>query len=179
MARRQLVNVAENRPRRQRRPEREDLIQRDEVDAGLDVRVRQQRLDLGAEDQLALGDGVEERPDAEAIARGEEHAASRVPDGKRPLAVQPLDAVLALFFVEMEDHFRVGPRREDVAGVDELLAQLDVIEDLAVERDPEAPILVAHRLLPAGEIEDAEPRVREAQRAVREHGFGVRPAMPE
>jgi hypothetical protein len=45
----------------------------------------------------------------------------------------------------------------------ELLTELGVIVDLAVERDPEASIFIAHRLVGLrGEVYDREPAVPQA-----------------
>jgi hypothetical protein len=45
----------------------------------------------------------------------------------------------------------------------ELLTELGVIVDLAVERDPEASIFITHRLVGLrGEVDDREPAVSQA-----------------
>ena len=43
----------------------------------------------------------------------------------------------------------------------ELGAQLDVVEDLAVEDDPDRAVFVVDRLLAAREVDDAQARVRQ------------------
>ena len=56
----------------------------------------------------------------------------------------------------MDDRLGVAGRPECVAGTLELPAQLLVVVDLAVEDDADRAIFVEHRLLPAGQIDDAE-----------------------
>ena len=51
---------------------------------------------------------------------------------------------------------------EPVAARDQLRAQLDVVEDLAVEGDPDRAVVIRHRLRAAGEIDDREPRMGES-----------------
>ena len=58
-------------------------------------------------------------------------------------------------------------------------AQLDVIEDLAVEDDPEGAILVGDGLLAAAQIDDAEAGVAQADRAIQIDAELVRPAMAD
>ena len=57
--------------------------------------------------------------------------------------------------------------RKRVAARPEVLAQRDVVVDLAVEGDLDAAVLVAHRLPPGGaEIDDGEAAVAEDDAAV-------------
>src|SRR5256885_483595 len=46
----------------------------------------------------------------------------------------------------MQQDFGIGYACEVVAARDQLLAKFDVVEDLAVERDPERAVRVRHRL---------------------------------
>src|SRR5204862_15572 len=74
--------------------------------------VGQEGLDLGAEEEFPRG-GVEvvvQRLDPERVPRGEQAAASRVPEREREHALEPRDARLPPFRVRAEDHLRVGGR---------------------------------------------------------------------
>ena len=81
---------------------------------------------------------VEERPDAHAVARQHHLPPARVPDREGEVAVEPRDAIRPHLFVEADDDLGVGMRAEADALRDQLVAQLDVVEDLAVEGDPDA-----------------------------------------
>jgi hypothetical protein len=59
----------------------------------------------------------------------------------------------------------------------QLLAQLQVVEDLAVEDDPEGLVLVGERLLAGGEIDDREPGVGQAGAAIAVGAELVGPAV--
>ncbi|MFO1426571.1 MAG: hypothetical protein U1F11_06280 [Steroidobacteraceae bacterium] len=77
----------------------------------------------------------------------------------------------------MDDDLGVGLRVEAVTQRLELRAQLGVVEDLAVENDPHRAILVADRLAAGGEVDDAEPRVREPDSRGRVEAVAVRAAV--
>jgi hypothetical protein len=120
----------------------------------------------------------EERADADAVARAEEPPALPVPERERPLAVHPLDAAVAPHGVRVEDRLGVRARREAPAVLLlELVAQLEVVEDLSVERDDEVVALDPHRLRAAFEVEDREARVRESAGSVDVDAAAVRPAV--
>jgi hypothetical protein len=61
----------------------------------------------------------------------------------------------------MENDFRVGAGGESVAILDELFAQFQIIEDLAIKRYAEVSVATLHRLPAAAYVDYAEPGVRE------------------
>ena len=80
----------------------------------------------------------------------------------------------------MDDGFGVALRREAVAATDELGAQLAIVVDLAVERDPISPVFVGHWLAAAvAEIDDAQPAVSQPGTAGDVNALAVRTAMRE
>ncbi len=90
-----------------------------------------------------------------------------VPDAKGPLPVQFLDRGRAFFLEEMKDDLGIGLRTKSMSFPDEFFTKFDVVEDLAVERDPQRAVTVRHRLTAACEIDDAQSRVSEAALAAR------------
>ena len=141
------------------------------------VRVEEDRLDLRREEKAPSVVEVVEGLDAEAVARAEELLCAAVPEGEAPHAVEALKAVLAPFFVGMEDDLGVAPAPEDVPSALERLRQLHVVVDLAVVGHPDRAVLVAHGLGAAfGEVDDAETPVGEGQRGGRIVS-GRRPGM--
>ncbi len=88
-------------------------------------------------------------------------------------------AIGAVFFVQVDDDLGVALRGKPVAERLELRAQFDVVEDLAVVDDPERTVLVADRLIAAGQVNDAEPRAAQANPVIPVDAVSVRPAMPE
>ena len=77
-----------------------------------------------------------------------------VEHSERELAVEPLDHPLPPVFVAVDEHLGVRPRRENVPGGEQLLAQLEVVEDLAVLDDPDGGVLVVDRLVAALHVDD-------------------------
>src|ERR1700686_2814831 len=93
--------------------------------------------------------------------------AMAVPDSKSPLSIQVLDAVFSFFLVEMENNLCIRRRGEPVSLTKQLLPEFQIVEYLAVERDPQRTILVAHGLLAACKIDDAQPGMRQTYAVIR------------
>ena len=137
MAGRELADRFERGPRRQRRPEREDVVETVRIELPRHVRVSEERLDLRSEQQPACGHRVEERTHADPIAREEQRTGSSVPDAERPLPIELAHGIGAFFFVEVQDRLGVGSRAKAMSFAGQVVAQFHIVEDLAVERDPQ------------------------------------------
>ena len=99
---------------------------------------------------------VVQRLDADAIARDEQRARSRVPDREAEHAAQPGDRVRAPLLVGVNDDFGVGRRVERWPAASSSRAQLAEVVDLAVEHDPDRAVLVVNRLMAGRQIDDAQ-----------------------
>lgn len=66
-----------------------------------------------------------------------------------------------------------------MAAAFEVFHQLDVVEDFAVERDPQRLVFVVHRLMPAADVDDREPHVPQRGLTVGIRAASVRPAMAD
>ena len=104
------------------------------------VRMLEDALDLGSEDEAAVLLRVVERLDAEEIAGAEQLARIAVPDGEREHAAQAVEHAFAPCQIAREQDFGVGVGLELPALRLELGAQIAVVVDLAVEHDGEAPL---------------------------------------
>src|SRR6185369_13669 len=69
--------------------------------------------------------------------------------------------LLAPFLPGVHDHFRVRTGPEAVSLRLERGHQRLEVVDLAVERDPDRPVLVRQRLLSRGQVDDREPAMAE------------------
>ena len=152
------------------------------VHAAGEARQADELLDLGGEGDAVPVRGDVERLDAETVARREEALVAAVPDEESPHPAQALEAGLAPFCVGREQHLAVGVGGEGAALAAQLVAQLEIIVDLPVENEVEAPARIGHRLKAGvGEIEDRKPPVPERDRARGRGEFAparpVRPAM--
>ncbi len=88
-----------------------------------------------------------------------------IPDREGEHPAQLLEALRALLLVEVDDDFRVGVGAEPVPLRDERRAKLLEIVNLAVEDDPDRAVLVRERLVPLGQVNDAQPAVAESDAA--------------
>jgi hypothetical protein len=79
----------------------------------------------------------------------------------------------------MEDGLCVGVSGEPMTAGFEFGAQFHVIEDLTVEDDPEPAVLVADGLLPAAQVDDAEPGIPKAYALPEIDAELVGPPMPD
>src|SRR6185295_2389187 len=103
-----------------------------------------------------------QRAHAEAVAGEHEALPALVPQRERPLSVHARERVLAPRFPGVHDDLGIAARAEAVSEAHQLRAQLHVVEDLAVEHDPQRLVLVGERLLAGGEVDDGEPGMGEA-----------------
>src|ERR1700674_2915126 len=95
-------------------------------------------------------------------------------DGESEHAAQLLHTVGSHFFVEMNDYFRIGLGVETMPAPLEFRAKLRKVVDFAVKDDPRTPVLVEHRLVTAGKINDAEAPHPETRAILNEDAFVIR-----
>ncbi len=100
-----------------------------------------------------------------------------VPQGEGEHARQARHAVGAPAFPGVDDGFRVAAVAEDVAEGGQFVAQRLEIVDLAVEDDGDAVVLVIHRLLAAGGVDDGQAAVAQGYAGLQVKAFAIRPAM--
>ena len=62
---------------------------------------------------------------------------------------------------------------------DEVLSQFEIVEDFTVKSNPKRPILIGHWLVPTGQIDDAEPGVRQPDVPINMDSAIVRSAVPD
>ena len=138
----------------------------------------EQRLQLRAEHHRAPRKlGVEERLDAEPVARQEEHPPAAIPERKREHPPESLDAVFAPCLPGMDDDFGVGARVEAVAERNELGDEFLEVVDFAVEDHRHAVVLVPQRLLAGGDVDDRQPAMTEADVRLDVGAASIRSAM--
>src|SRR5258706_16457953 len=120
--------------------------------------------------QLACALSVQERLLAEPIPREQQPLARAIPDGQREHALQVGDPGLALFLMEVDDHFRVAGGPEAMAGRLEAAAKLLKVVELAVEPRPDRPVFFRDRLVAAGAVDDRQPLAAQPGRAAPARG---------
>jgi len=112
-----LACVAEDRVRRRDGVEREERLERVEIDL-----TTRKRAQLGRKLEHSARVAVVERLDAEAVARQHETSRLRVPDCDREHSAETPHVLRSVALVEMEMDFRVAMRAERVALPLELAA---------------------------------------------------------
>jgi hypothetical protein len=127
----------------------------------------EERLHLGGEIERATVPGIEQRLDAEPVARSEEQTVALVEQDKGEFAAQTVQALRTEIFVEMKRNLAVGAGPQAVTG--SLKRPLDrlIAVELAIDDDPCPFVLAGDRLVSRRKIDDAEPRMAEADTAVR------------
>ena len=136
----QLEDALEERLGKGAELEAQVLFERFAVELARVVRMLEDALDLGSEDEAAVLLRVIERLDAEEVAGAEQLARVAVPDGEREHAAQAVEHAFAPCQIAREQDFGVGVGLELPALRLELGAQIAVVVDLAVEHDGEAPL---------------------------------------
>ena len=118
----------------------------------------QQALLLAGEPDPARPDRDEQRFDAERVARAEQHPLLGVPDQEGEHAAQPGAPRPAPSGGRRRRWPRCRPRwRNSPVLAGQLLAQLQVVVDLAVEHDRVTATSVLQRLVRVGHVDDGQP----------------------
>src|SRR5258708_1563018 len=118
--------------------------------------VRQNDFDLGAKEKRIRRRSVIQRLNAKPVTGNEQCSLLTVPNRECEHAAQVLNAIAAVLFVKMNDGFGIAIGAIAVAALLQFLAQFGVIVDFAVEDNPNCAVFVAERLVPAGDINDAQ-----------------------
>src|SRR3984893_14507799 len=79
----------------------------------------------------------------------------------------------------MKNDLGIRAGGEPMSLSEQLFPEFEVVEDLAVEGDPERRVLVAHGLLATGKVDDAKPGVRQPHAVFRVKSGIVGPAMSQ
>jgi hypothetical protein len=178
-ARQQLAHPAEESLLAGDEARRQELREYVLVEQRLDRTGGQDRLDLRGEDQLVPGQRVIERLDPQPIAGQEEPAPLAVPQGEGEHPAQGLDATILVFLVEMKDRLVVAVRPVAMAPLFQIRPELGVVVDLAVADNPDALVLVRHRLAAALGIHDRQSPMTQADRTLDEQSLPVRAAVTQ
>ena len=90
-------------------------------------------------------------------------ARAQIADGKGEHALEPVNAICAFLFVEVDHDFRIGIGSEAMAFALQFAAKFGEIVNFAVVGDPDCAVFVAHRHVTIGrEIENGKAAAAEA-----------------
>ncbi len=156
VAGKEFFDSFENRGGRGHVTEGEIFFQRAHVHAARHVLIFEDGFQLRSEDKPVRLAADVHRLFAEAVARDDQALARHVPDRHAEHPAQIFHKICAFLFVEMDNRFGIGFRAEVVAGFFEPLAQLLEIINFAVQNYPDRAVFIRHRLVAAGNVDDAE-----------------------
>jgi hypothetical protein len=118
-----------------------------------------------------------ERLYAETVDGHEKLASARVPEREGEHPAKAPDELPAELLVAVHKDLRVGTRLEGVAAASQVVPQLAVVVDLAVEDDDDRSIFARDRLPSAFGVDDAQSPDSESDRPFDEHALVIRSAM--
>ena len=107
-----------------------------------------QRFHLRREIKRSFVLGIKQGLDAKAVTRGKNGPVPLIPDDKRELAPQPVQALNAEIFVEMQGDLAVRARAQSMAGLLEFALDRLVSVEFAIDDDAGLAVLAGDRLLP-------------------------------
>ena len=140
--------------------------------------IGEQGLDLAPEHEPPARAPVVERLLAHPVAAEDEPPPALVPDGEGEHAVEaPGEIDRRELLGEMGDHLGVAARAQLVAALQQLLAQLAEVVDLAVQDHGDRAVLVGDRRVAGDQVDDREAILRDHRLASGEAPAGVGPAM--
>ncbi|CRR58565.1 hypothetical protein PAERUG_P45_London_17_VIM_2_12_12_04692 [Pseudomonas aeruginosa] len=177
----QFLDLAERRLR-SAPGQRQEVDQADRVEPGGEFRMRQDGLDLRAEQQSLAVPRVIQRLDAQAVAHQQQVAVAAIEDGEGEHPGQVLATTLAPLQIGVQDHLGIAAGAELMSGPAQPLAQGIVVVHLAGV--DEGDLLaggkaIGHRLHAAAEVDDRQPPVTQQGVAVLPDALGIRPAQGE
>ena len=117
----------------------------------------QEGFDLGAVEEVAVLFVVVEGLDAEDVPGAEKGLGGLVPDDEGEHAPELLEKLLAVLLVAVEEDFGVGVGPEDVAFFQEVLPQVPVVVNFAVEGQDFGAVLIQDGLAAAVQVDDGKP----------------------
>ena len=102
-----------------------------------------------------------------------------VPDRERKHSAELVDALLAPFFVRMNNRFSIRACAVAMALRFKMPANIGMVVDFAVEDDPDRSVFVREWLLAGAQVDDAQSPMRESGKGVDVQAGFVRTAMLE
>ena len=166
VSRRQLFQPAQDRAgSRHHTVQAQVVVQPGRIEAGVHPRGAQQRLRIRGKAEKARALRVVQRLDSQPVAGQEQLLRVHVPDGEGEHPGQLFDAGWPPLRVRLEDDLGVSPGTERVALRDQLLAQLRIVVNGAVEDDRALRVGIEHRLVGfCREVDDGQAPMTQADR---------------
>ena len=133
------------------------MRQRGVVRLSRDSRVLQNRFDFGGENETPASPRKKKRLDPGPVAREQQPAARDIPNSDGEHAIELMEKVVAILFVEMDQNLRVGmvgPKCVPLRS--QLRLKLGIVIDFAVEDDAYGIVFIEDGLLSRLQIDDRQ-----------------------
>src|SRR5205823_14529480 len=115
------------------------------VNLRTDSTVAENRFNFGSKQQRVPWNlRIKKRSYSQPIPCQKQPPPLRVPNRDGKLPVHLLQAAGSILFIKMQDHFRIRRRAKNMSARLQVRPQFDVIENLAVENNPERFVLVLY-----------------------------------
>jgi len=88
-----------------------------------------------------------------------------------------MDEILTILFIQVDQYLGIRLGVEAVSQLLETISQLDIVEDLSVENNPDTLCFVMHRLLTGLKIDNGKTNMSEANVLVVEKAGIIRTSM--
>ncbi len=143
-----------------------------------EIGMGKERLDLRAEEIGAVHVRVIEGLEAETVPRSVERMLFPVVNEKGEHAAQPGCGLIPVYDIRLQDDLRIRVRFELAAVIlDQIQAELPVIQDLAVKDDQVAAVRTVDRLGAALQVDNAQPAETDPHVIVGKSSLAVRTAV--
>src|SRR6476659_9400051 len=153
MSRLQLEDVLEHRTWSRHIPQREIKIECLAVHFPRYLRMLQKRFDLGRKNKEIFAGVVIDRLYTETIPDQQKPLPALIPDGKSKHSAEIAHAVVAIFFVCMNDRFRVRSSHELMTTGYQIRSEIRVVIDFSVKHYRNGPIFIEDGLLSSAEVD--------------------------
>jgi len=175
----QFLDAIHQRERGWNVVQRQVTVQTGQADAPVDLAMFENRLQFGAEVQIAVADGVVQRLNSHAIAR--QHQAPRRfrPDGHPEHTAQVREAVSVPLQKRRQHHLGVGFGLKFVTAALQFEPQFGMVVNFAVENDDTVAAGVVNRLVAGLQVDDFQTGGAERDRGRFVHTLLVRSAMQQ
>ncbi len=157
----------------------EEVVDGRGVEAGLDQAGREKRLEFRGERDPLRRPRPDEGLDPQPVTREHQTPARLVPEREREHPAQALHAIDAQVLVQVDDRLDVRPGAEAVPRASQLVAQLDVVVDLAIADDDHRSVLARDRLIACLEVDDRQAADAEPDSGRDVRALSVRSAVDE
>jgi hypothetical protein len=145
-----------------------------DIEFSRDVGVSEDRFSFGPKDKRSAVPRIAKRFDADLITCDEESVSASVPEGEREHAVETNGEFVPVFFVKVNEDFRIRPRLKPMASAFEIAPQFRNVVDLSVVHDDDVIRFVKNGLVTPLDVNDAQSPITEADMAIDIDPFRIR-----